>query len=705
MSGPLEHFNTAQNNNRSHNDADLNENEPRLPQYESDPCIKPAPVLSLLERVQSNAWKKIERNNLGERIFHLDSLPIVSLKTFHANNHATAEWLHDHLMESENNIILYIGFEIFYELYFDNLCKWFVETKSTVPVVFSSLVKSTREYIQHQERYDVLLETSSSLTTKDWLRRTIVHMGSPNAMDSMLYDEDRDGYIQGAWVDGRLIILSPDLFIVDEYAYRGQLSRVFQKLVSRICNDDSLIANRNYQANLILPCDYKLLDKNIFDTKSRVAEAQSMEVVFGEMFQFISTYVARGQLDSPCYFETGFESIHLYKSVSRYLEKKGMKIPMTRVGLINSRNGSIGDSCHTFYATSPDSFPFAICGDTAALLAGGVSMMNIQSNNRYGVIIVMNNHGMAIEDSISKRFVDGHSFQYEYAKLERKRDIYSLAQLKNVIQLEVLNELRSHLWGISPHRSNAIILNIDIPSLRREIVSNGLSTVSYYLHETFGERFAQLEGPRSQLESVVNILYDELNSDTRQVSKLPVKIVGCSAVEYMEVFSQVSMTSREKMNYMPMPTDLLATRTLLSGLLESPKRTVCSSSRTSNFINSNSAFSVFVSNSIFGTDGLNNLISTQLEYGTSKLIHLFYDAAKAVSHYSLIGQAHRNFGVRKNEILPSLYAIHQSYEGQILVIRIVDRDAPCRIRDGLRDPDVKIILVDMDAPDLIVYNI
>jgi hypothetical protein len=231
-----------------------------------------------------------------------------------------------------------------------------------------------------------------------------------------------------------------------------------------------------------------------------------------------------------------------------------------------------------------------------------------------------------------------------------------------------------------------------------------------------------LEGPRNNLERIIDVLHDELHNNTNagngfnggshhvvphtsrnHNNHLPVKIVGCSAIEYMEIVSQLTMVAREKIKFLPTPTDLLATRTLLPSLVESPKRTVSSASGTSNFVNSNNTFSVFVSNAAFGSDGLNNLISTHLEYGTGTLVHLAYDAAEYVNHYSLIGQIHRNFGIRPSTILPSLYRNHQAYEGQILVTSSKNEDLPNLIRNGLRSPDVKVILVDMGAPNLTAY--
>jgi hypothetical protein len=134
--------------------------------------------------------------------------------------------------------------------------------------------------------------------------------------------------------------------------------------------------------------------------------------------------------------------------------------------------------------------------------------------------------------------------------------------------------------------------------------------------------------------------------------------------------------------------------------VESPKRVVSSTGGTSNFVNSNNSFSVFISNAAFGPDGLNNLISTHLEYGTGTMIHLAYDAAEFITHYSLIGQIHRNFGIRPSTILPSMYRNHQAYEGQILLARSKDEDLPNLIRSGLRNPEVKVILIDMGAPNL-----
>jgi hypothetical protein len=650
-------------------------------------------VQNLVERVRANAWKKIEIEP-HQRVFHLDVLPVVPSDVFHRNIKHTAEWLQESITKYHSRIILYVGFEIFFDQAFDNFCFWLKGKFTTVPVVFSSLVKSTREYIQQKQKY-IDME-ASNLTSNDWQQRVIIHLGAPNGMDLMLFQEDPHGHIQLAWNEGRLVVLSPDLSIVDQYAYHSSLLQVFNDVTSKLKHDSKNLQNKCEETQTI-PCDLTVLDKNIQTAKDLVAKAQTVETVLAELYRFVSSYVGKCQLDSPCYFDTGFESIHLYKSISKLLEQSDMKIPLTRVSLINSRNGAIGDSCHAFYSSKPGTFPITVVGDTAAVLAGGLTMLSIQSNNRYGVVIVLNNHGMAIEDVISKRSIDGHSYQYEYATAERKRDIFSLEQLKLVMQ-DVLNSLRSHLWGVSEHRSNAIILNIDVPSLRKEI-QGSLPMRHHDLDENFGDRFVQLEGPRKKLEAVVNVLYDALNADIdNKDSHRPVKIVGCSAVEFMEVFSHVAISLRDKMCYLPMPTDLLATRTLLPSLIES-------TGRSSNFVNSNRLFSVFVSNSIFGLDGLNNLISVHLEYGTRKLVHLMYDAAESVAHYSFIGQAHRNYGIRNSTVLTSLYRSHQSYEGQILIVQCSGEDFLTKIHHGLKNPDVKVILVDMGAPDLINYKI
>lgn len=309
---------------------------------------------------------------------------------------------------------------------------------------------------------------------------------------------------------------------------------------------------------------------------------------------------------------------------------------------------------------------------------------------------------MAIEDAISKRSVDGHTYPYEYVQLERKRDIFTLEQLKAAINKDVLASLRDHLWGVSAHRSQALVLNIDVQSLRKENAENShtdaLLAGRSFLDEDFGKRFGYLEAPRRRLQAIVEALHEEMNRSEAQPS--PVKIQGCSAIEFMEIFSQLTITLQDKLKFLPTPTDLLATRTLLPGLLQSSKKAMNASGAASSFVNSNGSFSVFVSNAAFGLDGLNNLISTHLENGSGTLVHLAYDAANSVTHYSLIGQVHRNFGVRPAAILPSLYRNHQHYEGQVLLIDAMDKQSPAQIVEGIRNPDVKAILVDMGAPNL-----
>jgi hypothetical protein len=264
-------------------------------------------------------------------------------------------------------------------------------------------------------------------------------------------------------------------------------------------------------------CDYNLLDKDIAAAKQRVEAATTMEDVFAELYRFVAKYVEKNQLDSPCYFDSGWESFHLYKTMSQTLAADDIKIPWTRLCMINSRNAAIGDSLHAFYATAPEAFPLVVCGDTAALLAGGISMINIHTQNRFGVVVIPNNRGMAIEDVISKRSVDGHKFQYEYTKLDRKRDVFTLAHLKEVVKDEVMSSLRDHLWGVSAHRSEALVLNIDVQSLREENADKASTDAvlmgGSFLDEDFGERYSYLETPRRHLESIVDVLYDELNQN------------------------------------------------------------------------------------------------------------------------------------------------------------------------------------------------
>merc|ERR1712176_389170 len=110
----------------------------------------------------------------------------------------------------------------------------------------------------------------------------------------------------------------------------------------------------------------------------------------------------------------------------------------------------------------------------------------------------------------------------------------------------------------------------------------------------------------------------------------------------MEIFSQLAITSRSKLQYLPIATDLMATRTLLPGLVGPSQTKQHDSSSEREFSNLNSNFVVLVSNAVFGTDGLNNVILTQLEYGCdTTLIHLVYDSATTVSNYMQIGQPHR----------------------------------------------------------------
>ena len=662
-------------------------------------------IENLTREIEQNAWSnKIEVTPDGERAFFLDSVPMVNLDLYRQNNTSTGDWLWKTIASAgaKNHVLIYIGFEAFYHTSFDSVLNVLLEKE--VPIKFSPLVKSSEDYIRNKGRYDAM-ETNKY----DWENRVVIHFGASHAMDRLLFQEDADGRLQNAWTDGRLIILSPELAVVDKLVYRAGMSHILENML--LPGEKSQVSPEE-QKQFVKKCDYNLLDKEIDSAKRRVDEAKTMEEVFTELYRLVIKYVERGQLDSPCYFDSGWESFHLYKSVSQALAADDTRVPWTPIGLINSRNAAIGDSLHAFYATAPEAFPLVVCGDTAALLAGGISMINIHTRNRFGLVVIPNNRGMAIEDVISKRSVDGHKYQYEYVKLDGKRDIFTLSQLKEVVRNEVLSSLRDHLWGVSAKRAEALVLNIDVQSLRKEnsgkAQTDAVLMGGSFLDRDFGERFSYLEVPRRRLESIVDVLHAELNKkdsnghNSNGRGNLSVKIQGCSAIEFMEIFSQLSITLREKLKFVPTPTDLLATRTLLPSLLESPKRTVSSPGSDSNFINSNNTFSVFVSNAAFGLDGLNNLISTHLEYGTGTLVHLAYDAADVVTHYSLVGQVHRNFGVRPSSILPSLYRNHQAYEGQIMILNSAhdEVETSSAIRSGLQNPDVKVILVDMGAPNL-----
>jgi hypothetical protein len=742
--------------------------------------LLPEVVRQLVARVDGWTKKiKLTTTTQGQqqRAVALDPLPLVSAATYELNTTATADWLRSLLLMSApppslssssepkingqqeqrplpQRVELYIGFEAFYDVHFDALADMVLRSSGGQKMVFSPLVKSSLKYLQNKARYEAMECAPADDDENDNdAAPVIVHLGSSHAMDRLLFQEDADGRLQRAWTAGRLILLSPELFVAGHVLYRAGLFRMMQQLVTMEgkqaeeqkemdASKFSMIQSRpasppSMQWRRTQPCDYTLLDEEIATAQRSVEDSTTMEQVFTELYRLVTMYVERGQLNSPCYWDSGWESFHLYKSVSQALAKDHVRVPWTRVGLINARNAAIGDSLHAFYATTPDAFPLVVCGDTAALLAGGISMINIHTKQRFGVVIIPNNRGMAIEDVISKRSVDGHQYQYDYVKLERKRDIFTLAQLKEAVVQDVLAQLRDHLWGVSAHRAEAIVLNIDVQSLRRENAEKAPTDAVLlgrsFLDQDFGERFRQLQRPRRTLEAIVNVLYAELNnhhsgyggtgaasatngtaSDSSSASArgtmlLPVKIQGCSAIEFMEIVSQLSITMRDKLKFLPTPTDLLATRTLLPSLVEARSRPA-DHVVESNFTNSNGNFSVFVSNSIFGLDGLNNLISTHLEYGTGTLVHLAYDAADTVTHYSLIGQVHRSFGIRPSTLLPQLYRIHQAYEGQIVLVRMKGDDdsgteeavvtSAAKVQAALRDPAVKAILVDMGAPNL-----
>lgn len=673
---------------------------------ENAECAAATPMLSYsIQNAVSNLSSRVDGardciriDSNGEREFRLVSnnrLPMVTTPAYRDNTKQTAEWLRDQIiMNKHNMIVLYVGFEAFFDAAFDNLAT--LADQHNVPIMFSPLVKSSWNFLQNKEHY-TNMETITNLED-----RLVIHLGASHAMDRLLFQEDDNGALQAAWKDGRLVVCAPELFLTDDTVYRASLSQLVRYVGS---NDDTIPPRRQNHKTRVQASEYGILDQEMADAKERVNAATTMEQVFAEFYRLVTKYVERGQLNSPCYWDSGWESFHLYKSVSKALAIDQMRVPWTRLGLINARNAAIGDSLHAFYATAPEAFPIVVCGDTAALLAGGISMINIHTHNRFGVVIIPNNRGMAIEDVISKRSVDGHQYQYDYVKLDRKRDIFTLAQLKEAICNDVMAELRDHLWGVSAHRAEAIVLNIDVQSLRRENADKAPTDAvllgSSFLDEDFGKRFRALEQPRDQLEAIVDVLHGELNRGVAGSSlQAPVKIQGCSAIEFMEIISQLTITRRDKIQFLPTPTDLLATRTLLPSLVEAEKRIVDSPNRQSNFTNSNGTFSVFVSNSIFGLDGLNNLISTHLEYGTGCLVHLAYDAAETVTHYSQIGQVHRNFGIRPSTILPGLYKNHQGYEGQVLFLNSADNDMIEDLNNGIRNPEVKAILIDMGAPNL-----
>lgn len=648
-------------------------------------AARSAPNLQSLADQVCGAFEVVEARADGSRAFHFEALSPVDLGTYRSNNTVTAKWLHD-VIESKCGLV-YVGFEAFFDTRFSSFAS-FAASHGT-PLAFSPLVKSSQEFVRDRKLYEAM-ETADEAS---WDATVVVHLGSSHVMDRLLFGEDAAGHLQRAWRDGRLALFSPELAVTGNCCFRAGLSHVLRALG---CGADSPTLS-------IEACDFTALDKDIASAKRRVDEARTFEDVFVELFRTLATYVERRQLDAPCWWDSGWEAFHLWRAVSKALAEDDLRVPMTRAALVNARNSAIGDALHAFYATPPSSFPVVVSGDTAGLLAGGISMINIHTRNRFGVVVILNNRGMAIEDVISKRSVDGHQYSYDYVKLDKKRDIFTVDQLKDAVKSDVLGVLRDHCWGVSPHRAEAIVLNIDVQSLRRNnanaSASDAALTGRSFLDDDFGARFVHLSEPRRRLERIIDVLHDEVNLERRSPRSrpVPIKIQGCSAIEFMEVFSQLSITMRDKLVFIPTPTDLLATRTLIPSLVASDSTR---SSPDTLPRNANGSFACFVSNAVFGVDGLNNLISTHLEYGTGTLVHLAYDAADIVTHYALIGQVHRNFGVRPASVLPSLYRNHQAYEGQVITLAAFDEQAPECIRQGLRDPEVKVILVDMGAPNL-----
>lgn len=216
---------------------------------------------------------------------------------------------------------------------------------------------------------------------------------------------------------------------------------------------------------------------------------------------------------------------------------------------------------------------------------------------------------MAIEDAISKRSVDGHQFSCDFMKINHKKDVYTLEQFKHAVKNDVLAALRDHCWGVSRNHAETVVVNIDVNSVRK---GNGNIEVRQsrqnYVYEDFGRRFVALTEQRNSLERIIDVLHKELNLHTAPDQKrVPVKVQGCSAIEFMELLSQLSMTGREKLQFLPTPTDLLATRTLLPTLTSLQSLRCPSGAMTRN---TNGSFACFISNAIFGTDGLNNLVAT-----------------------------------------------------------------------------------------------
>ena len=614
----------------------------------------------------------------NERVFRLDDLPPVPHHVFSRNSEAVAAWLSDAVATAER-VLLYVGFEAFYHPNFDQTAA--AATSAGVPLVFSQPTKSTVKFMQNRCKYEAMERGDGD--DSNW-KGLVIHLGASHLMDGMVFGEDCDGHLQRAWQDGRMVLISQNLVVTPASCFRAGLAPAMRCLAASSWKTPARIHHETAAAVAVAD------DAGMADTEEHIAraatavdQARTLEEVFVSVFDVVSREVGRGRLDVPCYWDAGWESFSLLKHVRAGLAERGRTLPFTKTSLVHLRNAAIGDSVHSFYASSPEAFPLVVAGDTAVLLAGGISLVNLHLQKRFGALVVLNNCGMKIEDVISKRPVDGHRFDYEYVQLRGKKDIFTLEQLKEGVKHDILGPLREYGWGVPGNQARAAVLNVDIQAVRED--EKTAAGAGSSLDDDFGQRFRQLAAPRRQLEDVVDVLH-------RANGGRPVRIQGCSAVEFMELFSQFAMTSRAKLEYLPTPTDLMATRTLLPALIGSP---------AARFANANAGFLVLVSNAVFGTDGLNNMLLTQMESGCqTTLVHLVYDSATAVSNYMHIGQPHRQFGVRPSSLVPTLYRHHEAHDRHILLTSVADRDCAEVLDIGLSDPDVRAVIVDMGAPNL-----
>lgn len=612
---------------------------------------------------------------------------VVKRSVWDANSEEVANWLAEAL-RSKALVLVYFGFEAFYDPSFEAVLE--LVRSSGVAVAFSKMVKTCVEYMQDRERFEDVEEEEelAELMFSDGANRLIAHLGGTHSFDKVLFGEDSSGFLQRAWRYGRLVLLAPKLVVTDRASFPASLGGVLAKLAPPKSKALPVVPVRQGVDEQEF---YESLDKVILEATTRVSRAKTIGQVLAEAFDVVAQFVAKRELDAPCLFDSGWEAFALMREVQAFLAPRKLGVPLTRTGIVNARNAAIGDALHAFYAMRDDCFPIVVTGDTAAYLAGGLSIMNIHVRHRFGAIVILNNQGMAIEDRVAHRTIAGHHYNEDLLVHERKRDIVSLDQLKDAVAYDIISAIRDYLWGTLPSQAKIIMLNVNVNAVRANMamLGGGDNPESrQQIANDFGARFHKLAPERAKLEEIIDVLFRAGGG------KAPVTLQACPAIEFMELISQLTMTKKHKLKFLPEPTDILATRTLLPALTHGDCRTLAPKQ-----LNECANITVYVGNEVFGLDGLNNLISTHLEYGTSTFVHLLYFATDRVTKFNNIGQVHRGFGVRTNAVY-ELYQHHMTYEDEVRFIHVDTPGALTDLADGITDPAVKAIVVNMGCPDL-----